>query len=207
MNKTSKLELIHASCADQNVDTVVNAADSKLRAGGGICGEPAFLKFHLITEENAYLSNWFMSDFVIDGIKYCCVEQFMMEQKALLFGDNATAAKIMQTSDQGEIKALGRAAAGFDKLLWDGNKQLIVYRGVYAKFEQNSKLRAMLLSTGNSVPAECAVSDTVWGIGLGMDDPDVYDMSKWKGQNLLGFVIMQVRAELRSRLIYTQDQL
>lgn len=34
----SRIELINASCADQNVDAVVNAANSGLWAGGGICG-------------------------------------------------------------------------------------------------------------------------------------------------------------------------
>ena len=34
----SKIELINGSCADQNADIVVNAANSGLWAGGGICG-------------------------------------------------------------------------------------------------------------------------------------------------------------------------
>ena len=34
----SKLRLCHASCADQNVDAVVNAANRNLWEGGGICG-------------------------------------------------------------------------------------------------------------------------------------------------------------------------
>lgn len=34
----SKLVLIHGSCADQQADAVVNAANSGLWAGGGICG-------------------------------------------------------------------------------------------------------------------------------------------------------------------------
>lgn len=34
----SSLELINASCADQDVDVVVNAANAGLFAGGGICG-------------------------------------------------------------------------------------------------------------------------------------------------------------------------
>lgn len=34
----SSIELIHGSCADQTVDVVVNAANSGLWAGGGICG-------------------------------------------------------------------------------------------------------------------------------------------------------------------------
>lgn len=36
--KVSKIELINGSCADQTVDVVVNAANSGLWAGGGICG-------------------------------------------------------------------------------------------------------------------------------------------------------------------------
>ena len=34
----SKIELLHASCADQEVDVIVNAANRWLAAGGGICG-------------------------------------------------------------------------------------------------------------------------------------------------------------------------
>ena len=37
-NQMSKFELINASCADQTVDAIVNAANSSLWAGGGICG-------------------------------------------------------------------------------------------------------------------------------------------------------------------------
>ena len=34
----SNIKLIHGSCADQNADVIVNAANSGLWAGGGICG-------------------------------------------------------------------------------------------------------------------------------------------------------------------------
>ena len=34
----SRIVLVNASCADQTVDAVVNAANDGLRAGGGICG-------------------------------------------------------------------------------------------------------------------------------------------------------------------------
>ncbi len=34
----SKIELVNASCANQNVDAVVNAANNGLWEGGEICG-------------------------------------------------------------------------------------------------------------------------------------------------------------------------
>ena len=76
------------------------------------------------------------------------------------------------------------------------NRQIIVFEGLSAKFSQNNELKEKLISTGNSVLAECAVKDRIWGIGLSMTDPDRHDMSKWKGQNLLGYALMLVRERL-----------
>ena len=73
---------------------------------------------------------------------------------------------------------------------------MIVYEGLVAKFSQNEDLKKRLLDTGNDILAECAVKDRVWGIGLSKNDPDRHDISKWKGQNLLGYALMMVRAKL-----------
>ena len=35
----SKIILLNESCVDQNVDTIVNAANRNLAPGGGVCGE------------------------------------------------------------------------------------------------------------------------------------------------------------------------
>ena len=48
----SKIELLHASCADQKVDAVVNAANNRLWAGGGICGV-IFKKAGVLQLQNA----------------------------------------------------------------------------------------------------------------------------------------------------------
>lgn len=160
-----------------------------------------FVCFHKPEEENGYMSNWYMRDFKIDGKTYCCAEQYMMEQKALLFADFASANKIMQTNNPQEMQKLGRGVANFVPVEWDGCKQLIVYRALMAKFEQNPDLYGQLMTTGTATPVECSCSDKVWGIGIGMNDPDATKPSKWKGHNLLGFTLQAVRSDLMRKMI------
>ena len=123
----------------------------------------------------------------------------MMYQKAVLFGDDDIARQILGTSDFGKIKALGRMVEGYDDRIWNGLRQLTVTRGLFGKFSQNEDLKKELLATGDSILAECAVQDKIWGIGLSMKDDRRYDMKEWQGQNLLGFSLMYVRGELAGR--------
>lgn len=154
--------------------------------------------FHNPDEINGYLSNWYLSDFTVDGIGYSSMEQYMMYQKAVLFNDMEIAEQILETDGVGKIKALGRAVKNYEEILWNGMRQVIVYRGLFEKFEQNVVLKNKLLSTGNNILAECAVQDKIWGIGLSMKDERRFDMKKWQGQNLLGFSLMHARTVLKS---------
>lgn len=152
--------------------------------------------FHNPDEEYGYLSNWYLSRFKVDGIVFSSMEQFMMYRKAICFHDNNIAVQILETGDAVRIKDLGRHVSGYDENLWNGVRQLVVYEGLLAKFSQNDKLQEQLKATGNTVLAECAVKDRIWGIGLSMNDPDRFDRTKWKGQNLLGYALMMVRDRL-----------
>ena len=120
----------------------------------------------------------------------------MMYRKAICFDDDKVAALILASEDVAEIKALGRLVSGYDENLWNGVRQIVVYEGLLAKFYQNPELKERLKSTGSAVLAECAVNDRIWGIGLSMRDPDRFDRTKWKGQNLLGYALMMVREKL-----------
>ena len=153
--------------------------------------------FHNPNEENGYLSNWYSSYFSQDDISFSSMEQFMMYQKAVCFNDLEIAAQILETGDVSRIKELGRLVTGYDDNYWGGIRQIVVYKGLLAKFAQNTELKELLLKTGDAVLAECAVKDRIWGIGLSMRDPDRFDRSKWKGKNLLGYTLMMVRESLR----------
>ena len=152
--------------------------------------------FHNPNEENGYLSNWFVSPFCLSGFTYSSMEQYMMHQKALCFHDTEIASQILKTDTPSTIKSLGRQVSNYNDLIWSGVRQLIVYQGLIEKFRQNPELLDKLLSTKDAILAECAVSDRIWGIGLSMTDPARLETKLWRGQNLLGFALMQARTFL-----------
>lgn len=152
--------------------------------------------FHNPDEEYGFLSNWTLSNFVVSGIEFSSLEQYMMYQKAVVFKDEEIASQILKTSDVAEIKRLGRAVRNYDDHVWNGVRQIVVYEGLTAKFSQNEDLKGLLKETGDAILAECAVKDRIWGIGLSTTDPDRLDRSKWQGQNLLGYALMAVRNKL-----------
>ena len=155
--------------------------------------------FHNPDEPYGFLSNWYLSAFTVDGIRFSSMEQYMMYQKAVLFEDTAMAAKILNTDDVVRIKELGRKVSNYNDTVWNGMRQVIIYKGLLEKFRQNDDLREALLATGDNILAECAVKDCIWGIGLSMTDDNRHDLNAWKGQNLLGFSLMLVRDELREK--------
>lgn len=152
--------------------------------------------FHNPDEENGYLSNWYRSDFTVDGVQFSSMEQFMMYKKAICFSDIKIAWKIQETSDVSKIKELGRQVSGYNENIWNGLRQITVYEGLLEKFSQNRVLCEKLKETKNTILAECAVKDRVWGIGLSMNDPRRLDIREWKGQNLLGYALMLVREKI-----------
>lgn len=151
--------------------------------------------FHNPEEEYGFLSNWYLSEFRLGGITYSSMEQYMMYQKAILFGDTKSSQRILATDDVTEIKLLGRGVAQYVDSVWAGRRQIIVYRGLTEKFRQNPDLRNRLVATGEAVLAECAVKDQIWGIGLSMKDRRRFHLEEWRGQNLLGYTLMEVRQD------------
>lgn len=146
-------------------------------------------------------SQWYRSPFVeFDGTKYCTAEQYMMAKKALLFGDDEVFYAIMRTQNPSEQKALGRSVRNFDVGKWNEVAQDIVYTGNLLKFSQNEDLKKYMLDTGDKFLVEASPTDTIWGIGLGLNDPNLSRVSKWRGSNWLGIALVRVREEIRKSL-------
>lgn len=141
-------------------------------------------------------SQWWMCPFVVEGTEYSCAEQYMMAEKARMFGDEEMLAAILKAKHPKEMKEYGRAVKNFDKDVWENGRYEIVKRGNLAKFSQNPELAAYLKETKKRILVEASPRDRIWGIGMGQSNPDAENPSKWRGENLLGFVLTEVRDEL-----------
>jgi len=143
------------------------------------------------------LSQWWPAPFSVDGLTYPTAEHWMMAGKARLFGDGQVATQILGAGSPRQAKQLGRQVSGFDAARWDAEKYRIVTEGSFEKFRQHKALGAFLLSTGDQVLVEASPVDRIWGIGLAADDERAGNPLLWRGENLLGFALMEARDRLR----------
>jgi ribA/ribD-fused uncharacterized protein len=139
------------------------------------------------------LSQWWPATFIVDGVSYPTAEHWMMAGKARLFGDEKGLAAVLRAASPGAAKAAGRTVSGFDDERWAAARYDVVVAGNLAKFGQHADLRDFLLSTGTKVLVEASPYDRIWGIGMAATNPDVARPSVWRGVNLLGFALMEVR--------------
>lgn len=157
-----------------------------------------YLFFWKRSDKHGYMSNWWNKhQLEIDGVIYPTAEHWMMCEKARMFGDDLIEAKILANNDPAIAKGLGRKVHGFIQSTWMTHAFDIVHAGNMAKFGQNMVLKSKLLSTGNKILVEASPYDDIWGIKMDEFHPDAENPLKWKGLNLLGFVLMKVRDDLR----------
>lgn len=142
-------------------------------------------------------SQWWDSPFIVNNVKYCTSEHWMMSQKALLFEDAETYNKIIMAKSPKEAKELGRQVRNFDELKWNNRRFDIVVEGNLHKFSQSDELKEFLLSTKERVLVEASPLDSIWGIGLASDSKNAENPALWNGLNLLGFALMEVRDLIR----------
>jgi ribA/ribD-fused uncharacterized protein len=141
-------------------------------------------------------SQWEPSSFFIDKEHYPTAEHYMMAEKARFFEDRDTLDKIMATTSPREAKRLGRKVSNFDAYAWNKACKELVIEGNVAKFEQNPYLKKHLVESKGVVLVEASPYDKVWGIGVDVETALFLDPSEWKGENYLGYVLMEVRTRL-----------
>lgn len=138
------------------------------------------------------------SIFEVDGTTYSHAEQYMMHQKALFFGDDEMARAIMRETNPVAMKKLGRKVRNFDADAWRRVAYAVVKKASVAKYSQNPHLLKALLDTWPKILAEASPRDLLWGIGYGRANPKAWNQATWRGKNLLGTILMDVRESLKT---------
>ncbi|KAM4058776.1 protein T24A6.7 [Hirsutella rhossiliensis] len=146
--------------------------------------------------ETGWLCQWYYHPFRDDEVPerlYYTAEHYMMYQKAKLFGDDKTAAEILQTKPPGKAKALGRKVPNFNQATWEAKREDIVRKGNLLKFSTPPPPR-MLLRTGDRELVKASPFDRVWGVGFRPEEAPA-NRGQWE-LNLLGKALTDVRAAL-----------
>lgn len=139
-----------------------------------------------------------------ESIKFSSSEQYFMYLKAFYFKDSNTMKEIIKSGKSSDdYKFLGREIKNFNKNCWDAVSYDFMLEALSFKYTQNIDLLNILLNTEDAIIVEASPYDKIWGIGLGKyvnngkthsewDNP-----LKWKGLNLLGFALMDLRDSIK----------
>ena len=127
-----------------------------------------------------WLSNFYASPIEVDGKVYATVEHYFQASKASNDFDHE---RVRNAEEPRDAKHLGRKV--FIRKDWEEVKEEVMLNALYAKFRQHPKLAQWLDETGDIVLHENSPTDPDWG------------WLKGEGKDLLGKLLVQVRATLR----------
>ena len=160
---------------------------------------------YIIFSSACFLCQWCYAPFVVNDIKYFSSEQWMMAEKARLMDDPQSLKQILNVKlidgnkdsykRAAQCHFLGRNVKPWDQQKWDKHKQNIVFQGNLYKFQQNPKLAKKLLSYDHK-KTFVSYGSSPWGIGIDIWDLRANSKQNWKGDNLLGIVITNIRDQL-----------
>jgi len=153
-------------------------------------------KFTLFWNSSSPFSQHYITKFNINGTTYTSAEQYMMEQKAQLFGYSKTADLIMSSNCLNERKRLGRTVRGFNQSIWDRYSAAVGCQANYHKIIQTPGLLNILQTTLGTTLVEASPHDYTWGIGLGESDPRSQQREAWLGENKLGQILTELRDDV-----------
>lgn len=146
--------------------------------------------------ENDVLSNFYPVAFRYKGLPMHSSEQAYMLEKAWFFEDTESADLLLKCTSPGMAKGLGRKVKGYDDTRWSEVRYAKMVEVLRAKFSADYPLE-FLIATDKRILVESSPTDTIWGVGLSEATPLVLNPANWKGQNLLGKALMQVRDEIK----------
>jgi ribA/ribD-fused uncharacterized protein len=177
---------------------VATARKRKISAKEPITALPDILFFFSKEPENKELSNFYETNFKIDGVEYKSAEHAFEAIKAKTFGDDETFEKILKAKSAQSAKSFGNKVKEFKEETWAEKQDEVMKSVVRAKFTQNLELRKKLLDTEDKLLANADSRDKYWGIGTSANTSIAKDPKKWKGENKLGKMLEELRTQMKA---------
>src|SRR4051812_28048060 len=147
---------------------------------------PVTIQFYSAKEQPyGCFSNFSPHGFDLDGAWWPTTEHYFQAQK---FAGTPYAEAIRQARTPKRAAEMGRDRAHPLRPDWEAVKDDVMRRAVLRKFETHAEIRAVLLGTGDEELIENTSGDYYWGCG-----------TNGTGRNMLGQVLIEVRALLRER--------
>lgn len=150
------------------------------------------ISFYTTSDVYGYLSNFSRHGFSLDGVWWPTSEHYFQAQK---FAGTKHVEAVRCVRTPKEAAAIGRDRRRPLRADWEQVKDDVMRAAVRAKFCAHADLRAALLATNDEELVENAPGDYYWGCG-----------ADGSGRNMLGRILMEVRAELRSEGADNADQ-
>ena len=131
-------------------------------------------------------SNFYRRKIIIDEKDWRTTEHYY---QAMKFDDELIQEAVRACKTPREAATMGRDKTLPLRANWEEIKYRVMYKAIYAKFEQHEDLKLKLLDTHSEEIIEASLKDSIWGTG-----PD------GKGANALGKILMRVRDKIIERL-------
>ena len=151
---------------------------------------------HVYFYQNTPLSNWWVSEPAIpyDNHTFTSTESLFMYLKAKVFRDDVMAERIANAHFD-DAKKLGRLIQNFSDEVWERERENAMYIAIKAKLAVDEVFRDTLLSEEykGKIFVEASPTDMVWGIRRSISD--AYQGKEWRGLNLLGKLLTELRDE------------
>ena len=155
----------------------------------------------LFFNKDSAFSNFYPCTIIaFDGERFNCAEQYYQAQKCKFAGDYHTLQFVKQATNGREAKAATKHLRRQLTSEWDYTKANVLYDIVFLKFTQNADLSQRLINTDDCFMVEANPSDLYFGSGLAIEDSRNNDPTFYRGQNVMGQILEQVRDRLRPPL-------
>ena len=134
---------------------------------------------------------------IIDDEEYNTLTHYLECMKSMEFDDKETLEKMMKSPTTKSVKALGKKVQKFDSTKWNEKCLSYLSKGLRAKFTKFPELRKQLLETEDKILGYADPRDVILGIGCAMGTPKSLKSSKWRGDNHMGKLLMELRQKLK----------